>query len=359
MRRFTAFLFVLFSASLASGAEIVYSHSFRLPALAGINFTAQTFNSSTGPLAIRPETGGVVIRGHARYPECVEVTIAGPNEVAKVAGPWFDPAAGLAAELTAATKGTQGYFLRSMCISDDDQIAGTVNEYYNVSGVDRAPFFRGDASLGGRSGPWNGGQHSLRLAEYLSPLSPQLRKHFRCRWAGGNSVSQGSGTSNQGPSLYVFDFPEKSFLPYGVFRSTPVIQFVDGNRYAGWHQSSLVRSMHCLADEVIWTGCKGTGATWYGEGTVTLSDGRVVTDKAYPTRKGWHAEGYQPLLWRCTNASIIAGQAVITEFDLSQWCTLGKGSELSSTYDAAGRRLLILDPMSDAGRPVIRVFSVK
>lgn len=362
MRSATVLVSIIFYAATSFGSELELQRSFKLPALPGIQFRQFTFNNSYGPPAYRPDGNTLVVRGHPNFPECADVTIPETDGAVATVRGWYDPSAGLDAALTAATPGTQGYNLRALVIDELDNSYGLMCEFYNVSNVNRPQFFRGDTTLGGYVGPWNGGQHSLKFAEYFGPLPYDLRKHFGVRWGGGNSTPQGTGTSNQGPSLYVFDWPEKSFPAGGVFPSTPVIEYPIASKYPGWYPTNLIRSVVFLPDEVWWIGRKGVGDNWYGVGTnFTLPDGRVVSDPVYSTAKGYHSSGYAPYAWRCRNSTIIAGAPVITETDLSTGygLTLGKGSELSACYDIRGRRVFILDPKSDADRPMVRVYQVR
>lgn len=346
---FCTFL-VLLLASTSNAAEFTLEKSIKVPALAGVNFRQFTFNNSRGSIAYRPETGTFLMRGHPSFPDWAELDISGATAVVKG---WSDPTHGMAAAETAKVPGSQGFYLRSMCITDQDETLLCISEFYNVGQVNRCPFARGDLSLGGPAvGPWNGGQHSLQLGGYLSPLSPELRRHFRCRWAGGETSSQGTASSNRGPSLYVFDQPERSFIPNGVFSSRPVITHVGTNAYPGWYPSWKINSMHGLPDRVIWIGRKGTGANWYG-GQIDTATG--AKDIVYAD-KGYHSETYVPCVWECSNVSIIAGAPVITETTLSGMTT-GKGSDITSAWD--GKRLYVVDPKSDADRPVIRSFEVR
>lgn len=349
-----AILQVAMAFSPASGSELVPLHSFRVPALKGVSYRQFTFNYSRGPVAFRAETNTLVLVGHANYNDAINLTIPErEGEIAETVGDWFDPTAGLIARETAAT-GKQ-FFITGLVITADDQTFGCISQWYNTAGVNRCPFFRGDLTLGGYSGPWNGGQHSLALGEYLAPLSPDLRRYFGVRMGGAATISQGSAQSRHGPALYVFDMPNRDFIANGVFQSRPVIT----SDYPGWYPSWRLNCIAFLPDEVIWAGAKGEGRSWYGETPYTFPDGYVANDGKPSSSKGYHSETYRPTLWRCTNASIKAGSPTITETGLSSRFTTGQGAELNMTYDPLGKRLYFVDPKSDGDRPVIRVYGVK
>lgn len=350
-----ATLILFFFSAISSAAAPVLERSVKVPSLTGAGFRQFTFNNSRGAIAYRTETGTFLMRGHPSFPDWAEIDVTGETAVVKG---WSDPTHGLAAALTAATPGTQGFYLRGLHILPDDQTFGAISQFYNTAATNRAPFFRGDLSLGGpAAGPWNGGQHSLQLGGYLSPLSPELRRFYRVRWGGGETSAQGTSSSNRGPSLYVFEMPERSFLSNGVFQSTAIISYTGGAAYPEYYPSWKINSLHCLPDRVIWTGRRGDGANWYGNGTgFAMPDGTIVNDPAYPGDKGYHSERYIPTVWECSNASIMAGVPVITETTLPGM-TAGKGSDITSAWD--GIRLHVVDPKSDADRPLIRIFRLE
>jgi len=373
MRLFTLFTLFLF-CNVMYAEDFVYKRSVKLPK---INSSDKTFHFSNGPIAYNPSTGGYVVRGNANYNNCQEVILSDVDGgMCILSGAWFNPTYGI--DVSERARTNSWYRIRGMVITDEGNLRCCLSRWYNVSGSNEFPFLTGDLIQSKSYGPWNGGQHSLRLGGYITPLSPALRLHFGVRYGGGETSPEGTAASHDGPALYVFDFPQNTLTQFSTFTSTKVYGFDDPSPYPGWHHSHTIASIHSLPNKVIWMGREGYSdivdvppdtkghmpSYWYGGGTKTFikTDGSsiTVTDEVYPNVTGQHSQKYRFRGIGLLNSKIIAGNVQPTdffEFNLPE--CVGRTKTFPSAYNYHTSELVVLDVQSDGDQPTLRIYGVK
>ena len=358
--------------------QLTHVSTFKLPKLKSYNWAQFTFNYAKGPIAYRPVTNTLLIRGHGSYKEVAEVNIPDNGDTATLLGDWFDITGGLL-DQRIQQLGRQVY-LYGLFIDEEDIVFGGIAEYYNVTNANDPPFFYTDYRFKQSKGFWLGDiATELQLSRWVTRLSPELSKYYGVRYAGGCTTAQGVSGSSYGPNMYVFNLPDQN-LPTGAMSVKKIIGYT---RLDPWvvNNETYWPSWECntgisLPNSMIWVGRRGYGdpddlklmrdqkqstAAWYGEASETFTNGATTTtlkDVGSPYR-GYHSLHYTPSIWQISNTDLMAGNLNYSAIDLSG-VMHEPGAHLSATYDWQGKRLFILEERAmDGVMPLIHVYSVQ
>lgn len=376
MRVLVCFL-LLCGSALA--VDLTYQGSFRLPGGTGRQFT---FGQSQGPIAFRPKTGNLLIRGHNLYNEFLEVSVPSDPVDGKVAGQignWFDPAQGKRdPSWPAPGAGTQVGGTAGCYIGEDDTLYGTIAIWYNVSNLAVPSVYTSNLTTQAFGGYYKTTAPTIKVAGYIHRAPKQLRDAWNqtillCQTAGSGTQATTAGpglysaqipldlsagatlqdqarlTWTQTPDPYLYGANKK---PWSKGSSSGALNAADG--------VSQANSLATLPWHVVWCGRNAAddAGTWYGQWSF-VENGVTYSDPCTQA-KGYHATKYAPKLFVSHVNDILAGNKLISEVDLSPWCKTPCGV-ISGTVDELGGRLYVLEARADAksyqsGMPLVHVF---
>lgn len=378
MRSFLTVCLVLVSSALQA-TDLTYVGSFRLPGGTGRQFT---FGQSGGPLAFRPKTGNLLIRGHNQYNEFLEIaTPADPVEgkIAGQVGQWFDPTLGKRdPSWPVPGAGTQVGGTAGCYVNEDDEFIGTIGIWYNVSGLSVPSMYSTNLTSQTFKGYWKTTAPTIKTSGYIHRLPKQLRDLWGKEMMYAQSAGSGTSSTTAGPGLYsasnylslapgstIIEQPRITWTqtpdpylygankkPWGKGSSSGALSMADG--------VSQANSISTLPWHVVWCGRNASddAGTWYG--ATPLIEGGVTYTDPCTTAKGYHATKYVPKLFVSHVTDIAEGRKTISEIDLSAWCKTPCG-QICGTVDELGGRFYVLESRADSksyqsGMPLIHVF---
>lgn len=378
--RSIAVLLLLIFPTLLHATDLTYVGAFRLPGGTGRQFT---FGQSGGPLAYRPKTGNLIIRGHNQYNEFLEVKIPDmplDGKTATAVGAWFDPTRGTRDPAWPAPgAGTQTAGTAGCYIDADDNLFGTIGIWYNVSNLAVPSVYSTNLTDGTFKGYWKTTGPMIKVSGYIHRLPKQLRELWSQEIMLANTSGSGTSATTAGPGLYSVT----SYLglaagsaiseqPRITWTQTPDPYLYGANKRP-WSKGSSSGAMNAadgvsqanavatLPWHVVWFGrnASDNAGVWYGN--APLVEGGVTYTDPCTTAKGYHATKYTPKLFVAHVTDIAEGRKTISEIDLSPWCKTACGV-INGTVDEAGGQMFVLEARADAksyqsGMPLIHVFT--
>jgi hypothetical protein len=223
--------------------------------------------------------------------------------------------------------------------------------------------------------------------------------NYTLAWGAG--IVSGAASCSHGPDLWIAGMPGPR--PLGLGRALPLLDFgaphfcartddyvpvartppVTGpwlpttaslqfppalNGQGRWGTADSVEGAAAVGSNwVSFCGYQSHGYEWYGEGTITLEDGSVITSCA-PAGKGQNGQYQRPVLWwvhtsdlHAVKAGTLASwQPAVTCQDLSAFdLILNCQRELCGmSFDAATSTLLVGAPRANGGTPIVHGFHV-
>lgn len=322
---------------------IDYVGSFDVPSQGNISYT-------WGECAYDPDTETFYISGAYNQPQ---IGVYSKPQVGSVLTnkKWFDPTFG--GWPTVASEGN-GARHRGF-LAKGGMLWMNTTPFYVVTGSPTYAATMGSTDGNSFKGWAKSSIHQLKSTGPLFDIPESLREKFGgCDTGCFNQDQQGGNMTNWGPALYVFnratDWTEDQNVPM-----TKVFDAIgSSNAFPDWWPDRKLTSAIMTPKYYIIGYSKSQGARWYGnygkgkngyglcwnenEGTAkhyidsALNPGSPATDGT--EGQGFHAEGFHSCLLIATVDSVISGNPVWQEVDLSSLGINYSSGEFRITYDS-------------------------
>lgn len=343
---------------MAKPLKLIHLGSFDTPHIESPMTPRYTLLHAIGPLAYRD--GRLLIVGN-RFCDAAWFKIPEYGKTAEFDGEWIDITYGkresYITEIKEKTHKVTQFRIRGMFFDAKGLLHWSLSVWYNVGATNYLTLGVSDLEQQKSYGMWGSPQFfSLEWGGYLCPLSQEMRQATGALHGTGETIAQGSGMSNAGPSLFAFISPPVT-VPHGtLIKSRPLLRYRKKENvvYPGYYGSWQINAMADLPGYTVWVGRRGKGREGYGHAKDIGFTPTCAADS-----KGYHSESYRPIMWIADHASLLAGHPQWVEQDLSEWVKQSCAIIQLTTDPASGKLYLMETAGLAESLPRIHVFSTE